>query len=154
MAADVLTTKPSVASGSIGPTRASVSSSRISARRSRRREFKVFSGALAAGGVVKGINAGARELPRSELDALTELAKQHGAKGLVWAFVQDDGTLRSPIAKFLSEDEVAAITATLEARAGDLLLIVADAADDRRAGAQRPADGARAALRSDPGRTS
>ena len=65
-------------------------------------QFKVFSGALASGGVVKGINAGARELPRSELDALTELAKQHGAKGLVWAFVQDDGTLRSPIAKFLT----------------------------------------------------
>ena len=49
----------------------------------------VFAGALASGGVVRGINAGARELPRSELDALTELAKQHGAKGLVWAFVQD-----------------------------------------------------------------
>ena len=55
----------------------------------RRHEFKVFAGALAAGGVVRGINAGARELPRSELDALTELAKQHGAKGLVWAFVQE-----------------------------------------------------------------
>ncbi|MGZ4299285.1 MAG: aspartate--tRNA ligase, partial [Solirubrobacteraceae bacterium] len=46
-------------------------------------EFKVFAGALGSGGVVRGINAGARELPRSELDALTELAKQHGAKGLV-----------------------------------------------------------------------
>ena len=53
---------------------------------------------------MRGINAGARELPRSELDALTELAKQHGAKGLVWAFVQDDGAgWRSPIAKFLSD---------------------------------------------------
>ena len=54
-------------------------------------EFTVFAGALADGGVVRGINAGARDLPRSELDALTELAKQHGAKGLVWAFVQDGG---------------------------------------------------------------
>ena len=63
----------------------------------------MFASVLASGGVVKGINAGARELPRSELDALTELAKQHGAKGLVWAFVQDDGTLRSPIAKFLTD---------------------------------------------------
>ena len=53
-------------------------------------EFKVFSGALESGGVVRGINAGARELTRSDLDALTELAKQHGAKGLVWAFVQDE----------------------------------------------------------------
>src|ERR1700687_3782352 len=48
-------------------------------------EFKVFSGALQGGRVGRGINAGARELPRSELDALTDLAKQHGAKGLVWA---------------------------------------------------------------------
>ncbi len=91
-------------------------------------EFKVFSGALAAGGVVKAINAGPRELPRSELDALTELAKQHGAKGLVWAFVQDDGSLRSPIAKFLREGEVAAIKAKLDGASGDLLLIVADQA--------------------------
>ncbi len=89
-------------------------------------EFKVFASVLASGGVVKGINAGARELPRSELDALTELAKQHGAKGLVWAFVQDDGTLRSPIAKFLTDGEVNALKADLEAQAGDLLLIVAD----------------------------
>jgi aspartyl-tRNA synthetase len=89
-------------------------------------EFQVFQSVLGAGGVVRGINAGARELPRSELDALTELAKQHGAKGLVWAFAQADGTLRSPIAKFLSAAEVAGITAVLGACAGDLLLLVAD----------------------------
>ncbi len=91
-----------------------------------RSEFKVFSSALNDGGVVRGINAGAHELPRSELDALTELARQHGAKGLVWAFVQDDGTLRSPVAKFLSPVEVGGITDRLEASPGDLLLIVAD----------------------------
>jgi len=90
-------------------------------------EFKVFAGALQAGGAVRGINAGARELARSELDALTELAKQHGAKGLVWAFVEEGGvSWRSPVAKFLSAAEIAAITATLEGGAGDLLLIVAD----------------------------
>jgi aspartyl-tRNA synthetase len=88
-------------------------------------EFKVFAGALSNGGVVRGINAGDRELPRSELDALTELARQHGAKGLVWAFVEDGGW-RSPIAKFLAEGEVAAVTERLEASAGDLLLLVAD----------------------------
>jgi len=88
-------------------------------------EFKVFAGALQDGGVVRGINAGARELPRSELDALTELAKQHGAKGLVWAFVEDGGW-RSPIAKFLAENEVSAVTQRLDASAGDLLLLVAD----------------------------
>jgi aspartyl-tRNA synthetase len=89
-------------------------------------EFKVFADVLGRDdGVVRGINAGARELPRRDLDALTELAKQHGAKGLVWAFVQDDGW-RSPIAKFLSEREIAAVQARLEASSGDLLLIVAD----------------------------
>jgi aspartyl-tRNA synthetase len=93
-------------------------------------EFKVFSGTLQSGGVVRGINAGARELPRSELDALTELAKQHGAKGLVWAFVQDgEEPWRSPIAKFLSAGEIAAATERLAAAPGDLLLIVADAAE-------------------------
>src|SRR6476660_9895824 len=77
-------------------------------------EFKVFSGALDSGGVVRGINAGARELSRADLDALTELAKQHGAKGLVWAFVEPEGW-RSPIAKFLSEREIAAVTERLDA---------------------------------------
>jgi aspartyl-tRNA synthetase len=90
--------------------------------------FKVFADTLAGGGVVRGINAGAHELPRSELDALIELAKQHGAKGLVWAFVGEGGGWRSPIAKFLTEVELAAVTARLQARPGDLLLIVADAA--------------------------
>ncbi len=87
--------------------------------------FQVFKGAVEAGGVVRGINAGARELPRSELDALTELARQHGAKGLVWAFVQDGGW-RSPIAKFLSESELDEVNRGLDAHPGDLLLIVAD----------------------------
>jgi aspartyl-tRNA synthetase len=92
-------------------------------------EFKVFSGALAQpGGVVRGINAGSRELPRSELDALTELAKQHGAKGLVWAFVQADRSWRSPIAKFLTVENIAAVNERLDAAPGDLLLIVADEA--------------------------
>ena len=88
-------------------------------------EFKVFAGALHSGGVVRGINTGARELPRSDLEVLTELAKQHGAKGLVWAFVQDVGW-RSPIAKFLTEHEIAAVNKHLDAKPGDLLLIVAD----------------------------
>ncbi len=95
-------------------------------------EFKVFAGALATGGVVRGINAGPRELPRSELDALTELAKQHGAKGLVWAFVQDrsrEPAWRSPVAKFLTDGEIAAI----DARAGG---------DPRRPAADRRRPGA------------
>ncbi len=94
----------------------------------RASEFKVFASVLGSGGVVRAINAGRREVPRSELDALTEVAKRYGAGGLVWAFVQDDGTWRSPIAKFLSAEEIAAVTAALDARPGDLLLAVADKA--------------------------
>ena len=110
------------------------------------REFKVFAGALATGGVVRGINAGARELPRSELDALTELAKQHGAKGLVWAFVQDERLValadrEVPRARRRSRRS----TSGSSAAPGDLLLIVADAGDDRRPGARRAAAGARRA---------
>ncbi len=90
-------------------------------------EFKVFSGALASGGVVRGINAGARELARRDLDELTELARQFGAKGLVWAFVEEGGAWRSPIAKFLSEAELAGVTERLGGEPGDLLLISADA---------------------------
>ena len=89
-------------------------------------EFKVFASALGAGGAVRGLNAGAREVPRKDLDALTEVAKRFGAGGLVWAFVQEDGTWRSPIAKFLSEAELAAVTQALSGKPGDLLLIVAD----------------------------
>jgi aspartyl-tRNA synthetase len=89
-------------------------------------EFKVFAGTLASGGAVRGLNAGAREVPRSELDALTDHVKRYGAGGLVWAFVQDDGMWRSPIAKFLSADEIAAVTERLGGSPGDLLLIVAD----------------------------
>jgi aspartyl-tRNA synthetase len=89
-------------------------------------EFKVFSGTLANSGVVRGLNAGARHVPRKDLDALTDVAKRFGAGGLVWAFVQEDGEWRSPVAKFLSDDERAAIGRRLSAQPGDLLLIVAD----------------------------
>ncbi|MDX6698256.1 MAG: aspartyl-tRNA synthetase, partial [Solirubrobacteraceae bacterium] len=89
-------------------------------------EFKVFSGALASGGVVRAINAGTREVARSELDGLTELAQRLGAKGLVWAFMEEDGGWRSPIAKFLSDEERAGVAAKLDASPGDLLLLVAD----------------------------
>jgi aspartyl-tRNA synthetase len=91
-------------------------------------EFNVFASVIGGGGVVRAINAGTREVPRKELDELTEVAKRAGAGGLVWAFVQDDGTWRSPIAKFLSADEIAAVTAALDASPGDLLLAVADKA--------------------------
>jgi aspartyl-tRNA synthetase len=86
-------------------------------------EFQVFARTLSENGVVRGINAGRAELARSELDELTKLARQHGAAGLVWAFVQADGW-RSPVAKFLSQAETGAINELLGAVEGDLLLIV------------------------------
>ncbi|MDQ3722923.1 MAG: aspartate--tRNA ligase [Actinomycetota bacterium] len=94
----------------------------------RASEFKVFASVLGGEGVVRAINAGTREVPRKELDELTEIAKRAGAGGLVWAFVQEDGTWRSPIAKFLSAEEIAAVTGALDAQPGDLLLAVADQA--------------------------
>jgi len=89
-------------------------------------EFKVFRGALESGGVVRGINAGRHELSRAELDRLIEFAQGQGAGGLVWAYVEEGGGWRSPVAKFLSEGELRAIATALEAAPGDLLLLVAD----------------------------
>ena len=89
-------------------------------------EFRAFSGALAGGGTVRGVNAGRRGLSRAALDDLTDHAKGLGADGLVWAVVEDDGSLRSPVAKFLSDGERAGVAGALEASPGDLLLIVAD----------------------------
>jgi aspartyl-tRNA synthetase len=89
-------------------------------------EFKVFGGAIEAGGVIKGLNAGRQELPRSALDALIERAQELGAKGLVWAFREGEGW-RSPTAKFLSDAELRALNERLGAEEGDLLLVVADA---------------------------
>ncbi|MDQ8044817.1 MAG: aspartate--tRNA ligase [Patulibacter sp.] len=91
-------------------------------------EFKVFESVLASGGVVRAINAGQREFPRKELDNLNEIAKRHGGKAVAWAFVQEDGTWRSPIAKFLGEEKTAAANVVLEASPGDLLVFVGDQA--------------------------
>ena len=89
-------------------------------------EFKAFAGVLADGGAVRGINAGALELSRSGLDALVTRAQELGAKGLVWMVVEADGSLRSPVAKFLSDAEQGALKELLGAGEGDVLLIVAD----------------------------
>lgn len=91
-------------------------------------EFKAFAGAES----IKGIRVDAATYPdaaasgRNKLDALTERAKKVGAKGLVWIKVGSDGSVESPIAKFLSENEIASLVATMEAQAGDLILVVAD----------------------------
>jgi aspartyl-tRNA synthetase len=88
--------------------------------------FGVFKEALAAGGTVRGINAGRQEWSRARADAVTERAKELGARGLVWMVVEEDGSLRSPVAKFLDESELAGIKNALDASPGDVLLIGAD----------------------------
>jgi aspartyl-tRNA synthetase len=89
-----------------------------------RSDFKVFAGALESGGVIRGFKTRG-DFPRRRFDELTEQAKRNGAKGLVWAVVEDDGW-RSPVAKFLSQDEIAAGNSELDSEVGDVVLIVAD----------------------------
>ncbi|HUS60548.1 MAG TPA: aspartate--tRNA ligase [Acidimicrobiales bacterium] len=75
---------------------------------------------------VKGIRVpGEAGTARSKLDALTDRAKSLGAAGLVWIKVEDGGELTSPVAKFFSDEEKAGLVKTMEAQAGDLVLIVA-----------------------------
>jgi aspartyl-tRNA synthetase len=87
-------------------------------------QFKVFGGAVESGGVVRALRARG-DFPRSRIDRLEEKAKSLGARGLAWALVEGSGW-RSPIAKFLSEDEIARATAAVEARQGDVILFAAD----------------------------
>jgi len=89
-------------------------------------EFKAFAGVLDSDGTVRGVNGGALGLSRSGLDSLVSRAQELGAKGLVWMVVEEDGSLRSPVAKFLSDRELDGIKAALSADAGDTLLIAAD----------------------------
>ncbi|MEH7124002.1 aspartate--tRNA ligase [Bacillus sp. JJ1773] len=89
--------------------------------------FKVFAGAVSSGGQVKAINVknGGSQYSRKDIDALTEFAAVYGAKGLAWLKAEEDG-LKGPIAKFITEEEQKAMTATLSVETGDLLLFVAD----------------------------
>ncbi|MDI6900183.1 MAG: aspartate--tRNA ligase [Anaerosomatales bacterium] len=92
--------------------------------------FKVFAGVLASGGRVKGINAkGAGDWSRGRIDALNQVAVDAGAKGLAWVAFTSDGEVRSPVAKFFSEVEMAALRAALDVEPGDLVLMIADAHD-------------------------
>ena len=90
-------------------------------------EFKVFSGAVAAGGSVRAINVkGGAKFSRKEIDSLTEFAKTYKARGVAWLKWAQTGDVSSSYAKFLTEAENEAIKAALGAEAGDLILIVAD----------------------------
>ncbi len=89
--------------------------------------FKVFAGAISSGGEVKAINVkdAASKYSRKDIDALTEFASRYGAKGLAWLKAEEEG-LKGPIAKFVAEEEQAAIKELLGVETGDLLLFVAD----------------------------
>ena len=89
--------------------------------------FGVFTSALAAGGSVRGINAeGQGHMPRKKIDALVEYAKGFGAKGLAYASIGEDGSVKSSFAKFMTEEEMAALVSALDGKPGDLLLFAAD----------------------------
>jgi len=88
--------------------------------------FKVFADVVASGGIVKGLNAkGCAGMSRKEIDDLTEFAKIYGAKGLAYVKMTEQGW-QSPIAKFFTADEIAAMNTAFDAAEGDLLLFVAD----------------------------
>lgn len=90
-------------------------------------EFKVFNDIIDKGGIVKAINVkGDAGIPRRELDGLVNFVAIYGAKGLAWMQIQPDGSVKSPIAKFFSEEYLANILRIAEAEPGDLLLFVAD----------------------------
>ena len=95
-------------------------------------DFKVFGDTVAAGGIVKGLNArGQGDYSRKQIDELADYVKDFGAKGLAWLAVEADEARqpvagRSSFAKFLSADETAAIIRQMEGEPGDLLLVIAD----------------------------
>ncbi|MEG1847837.1 MAG: aspartate--tRNA ligase [Lachnospiraceae bacterium] len=89
--------------------------------------FSVFTGALAQGGSVRGINAvGQGEMPRKKIDALVAYAKDYGAKGLAYLSIQADGTYKSSFAKFMTEEELSNLVQAMDGKTGDLLLFAAD----------------------------
>ena len=90
-------------------------------------EFVVFKGALENGGTVRGINAeGQGHMPRKKIDALVEFAKGYGAKGLAYVAIQEDGSYKSSFAKFMTEEQMAALISAMDGKPGDLLLFAAD----------------------------
>lgn len=89
--------------------------------------FSVFTSALEAGGSVRGINVkGQADMPRKRIDALVDLAKDFGAKGLAYLAINQDGTYKSSFAKFMTEDELSVLCEAMKGNPGDLLLFAAD----------------------------
>jgi aspartyl-tRNA synthetase len=90
-------------------------------------DFKVFEGVLSGGGVIRALNAGAREMSRSELEGLNDVVRIHGAKAVAPIYAGGDAGWQGNLAKFFSREQIDAVNAELGASDGDLLLFVADA---------------------------
>ena len=89
--------------------------------------FGVFTGALENGGSVRGINAkGQGSMPRKKIDKLTAFVKDYGAKGLAYVAIQEDGTVKSSFAKFMTDEQMDALVKAMDGEPGDLLLFAAD----------------------------
>lgn len=89
--------------------------------------FGVFTGALENGGSVRGINVkGQAAMSRKKIDKLVDHAKGCGAKGLAYLSISEDGTYKSSFAKFMTEEELAALVSAMDGQPGDLLLFAAD----------------------------
>ena len=92
--------------------------------------FKVFSSVAQSGGIVKAINAkGAGDWSRGEVEKLADIAAENGAKGMAWIAFTSDGNEKSPIIKFCSDEEFAALKRALDVEPGDLVLFAADKPD-------------------------
>ncbi len=91
-------------------------------------EFAVFKNALEAGGSVRGqsMPPGQGGMPRKKIDKLVDYAKDYGAKGLAYIALQEDGSVKSSFAKFMTEEEMSGLIAALNGKPGDLLLFAAD----------------------------
>ena len=90
-------------------------------------DFVVFKSAIENGGSVRGINAkGQGTMPRKKIDKLVSFAKDYGAKGLAYVAIQEDGSVKSSFAKFMTEDQMQALIQTMSGENGDLLLFAAD----------------------------
>jgi len=92
--------------------------------------FKVFTDAVLNGGSVRAINGkGLGDLPRRQIDVLTDFVKGYGAKGMAYIVINEDGTLKSAITKFMSDESVAAIVERVKGEPGDIILFGADTDD-------------------------
>ncbi len=90
-------------------------------------EFKVFASVAAGGGLVKGITApGGAAFTRKQLDELTAMAQELGAKGMAWSKVAEDGTLNGPVSKFFTGQAAEDLKAAMGATNGDCMMFIAD----------------------------